>query len=98
MSERVIQPPTYYTVFAALIVLTCLTVAAGFLPLPPGPWHTLIGLVFGAIKATLVILIFMHLLYSPRLMCVTLLAGLFWLGIMIALTLTDYLSRHELTY
>ena len=96
MSERVIQPPTYYTVFAALIVLTILTVSASFIPL--GPWHTAVGLVFGAMKATLVILIFMHLLYSPRLMWVTLLAGLFWLGIMIALTLTDYLSRHELTY
>jgi cytochrome c oxidase subunit 4 len=97
MSERVIQPPTYYAVFAALIVLTLLTVGASFLPLP-GAWHTVAGLVFGAMKAGLVILIFMHLLYSPRLMWIALLAGLFWLGIMIALTLSDYLTRSWLTY
>jgi cytochrome c oxidase subunit IV len=96
MSERVIQPPTYYAVFVALIVLTFLTVTAGFLDL--GPWHTAVGLVFGAAKATLVILIFMHLLYSPRLMWIALAAGLFWLGIMIVLTLSDYLTRHWLSY
>ena len=98
MSGRVVQPPTYYAVFAALIVVTFLTVGAGLLPLPPGPWHTVVGLVFAAIKAGLVILVFMHLLYSPRLMWIVLLAGLFWLGIMLSLTLTDYLTRHWLAY
>jgi cytochrome c oxidase subunit 4 len=96
MSERIIQPPTYYTVFAALIVLTCLTVGASFLDL--GPWHTAAGLLFGAIKAGLVILFFMHLLYSPRLLWLILAAGLFWLGIMVVLTLTDYLTRAWLSY
>jgi len=94
MSERVIQPPTYYAVFVALIVLTCLTVGASFIPM--GPWHTAVGLVFGALKAGLVILIFMHLLYSPRLMWLSLAAGLFWVGILIVLSLSDYLTRHWL--
>ena len=96
MSERIVQPPTYYAVFIALIVVTFLTVSAGFLPL--GPWHTAVGLVFGAIKAGLVILVFMHLWYSPRLLWIVLAAGLFWLGIMISLTLTDYLTRPWLSY
>jgi cytochrome c oxidase subunit 4 len=96
MSERVIPPATYYVVFVALIVLTVLTVGASFVPM--GPWHTAVGLLFGALKAGLVILIFMHLLYSPRLLALVLAAGLFWLGIMIVLTLSDYLTRHWLAY
>jgi cytochrome c oxidase subunit 4 len=96
MAEHVVPPRTYYTVFAALMVLTVLTVGASFVPM--GPWHTLVGLGFGAAKAGLVILIFMHLWYSPRLLWLVLAAGLFWLGIMIVLTLTDYLTRHWLAY
>jgi cytochrome c oxidase subunit 4 len=96
MSEPAVQPPTYYRVFAALIVLTFLTVGAGFLDL--GPWHTVVGLVFGALKAGLVIGIFMHLWYSPRIFWIALAAGLFWLGIMIVLTLSDYLTRPWLSY
>jgi cytochrome c oxidase subunit 4 len=96
MSERVIEPPTYYRVFAALIVLTILTVGAGFLDL--GPWHTAVGLLFGALKAGLVIFVFMHLWYAPRLFWLVLVAGLFWLGIMIVLTLSDYVTRPWLSY
>jgi cytochrome c oxidase subunit IV len=44
-------------------------------------------------KASLVALIFMHLRYSRRLMRVVAAAGLFWLGILIALTMSDYLTR-----
>jgi cytochrome c oxidase subunit 4 len=96
MAEHVIPPRTYYLVFAALIVLTILTVAAGCVPL--GPWHTLVGLGFGAVKAGLVILVFMHLWYSPRLLWIVLAAGLYWFGIMVVLTLSDYLTRHWLSY
>ena len=96
MAERVVQPPTYYRVFAALIALTVLTVGVSFLDL--GAWHTVAGLVFGAAKAALVILFFMHLLYSGRLLWIVLGAGLFWLGIMLALTLTDYFTRALLAY
>jgi cytochrome c oxidase subunit 4 len=96
MAERVVQPPTYYTVFAALIALTLLTVGVSFIDL--GAWHTVAGLVIGAAKAALVILFFMHLLYSGRLLWIVLGAGLFWLGIMLALTLIDYFTRALLGY
>jgi cytochrome c oxidase subunit IV len=94
MSERVIPQSTYYRVFAALIALTLLTVALSFLDL--GPWHTVVGLVIGVAKAVLVALFFMHLLYSARVNWVAFGAGLFWLGILIVLTLSDYLTRHWL--
>jgi cytochrome c oxidase subunit 4 len=96
MSERIIPPRTYSAVFAALIALTLITVGVSFLDL--GSWHTAVGLAFGAAKATLVVLFFMHLLYSPRLTWVVAGAGLFWLGILLVLTLTDYLTRNVLSY
>ena len=89
-----ITPRLYFLVFAALIVLTFLTVAASFLEL--GPWHTVVGLAFGVLKAGLVILIFMHLITSGRFIWLVLAAGLFWFGIMVVLPLSDYLTRHWL--
>ncbi|HET9792024.1 MAG TPA: cytochrome C oxidase subunit IV family protein [Candidatus Angelobacter sp.] len=48
-------------------------------------------------KATLVILYFMHVRYSDRLTMVTVGAGFFWLLILITLSLSDYLSRSLIT-
>jgi cytochrome c oxidase subunit 4 len=46
----------------------------------------------------MVALIFMHLRDSSRLTYVVVLAALFWLGIMIVLSMSDYLTRGVLTY
>jgi cytochrome c oxidase subunit 4 len=96
MSERVVPPATYYTVFAVLIALTVLTVTLSFFNL--GEWHTVVGVLIGAVKASLVVLFFMHLYYSPRLTWIAAAAGLFWMGILLVLTLSDYISRHFLAY
>jgi cytochrome c oxidase subunit 4 len=60
--------------------------------------HLVVGLTIATTKAVLVVLFFMHLLYSPRLSWIMFLSGLFWLGILLVLTLTDYLSRGVLNY
>jgi cytochrome c oxidase subunit 4 len=91
MAAHVVAPRTYYLVFAALLVLTLLTVGASYLEL--GPLHTVVALLIAASKALLVVLFFMHVLYSPRLVWVVIGASLFWLAIMIALTLADYWTR-----
>ena len=96
MSEPITPTRTYYSVFAALIALTLLTVGVSFLEL--GAWHTTVGVLIGAVKATLVGLFFMHLLHSSRASWLAVLAGLFWLGILMVLTLSDYLSRQVLAY
>ncbi len=96
MSEPITPIRTYYKVFAALIVLTLVTVYVSFREL--GPWHTTVGVLIGAIKASLVVLFFMHLLHSSKASWLAVLAGLFWLGIMMALTLSDYLTRQVLAY
>jgi cytochrome c oxidase subunit 4 len=91
MAEHVVAPRTYYLVFAALLVLTLLTVGASYLEL--GPLHTVVALLIAASKALLVVLFFMHVLYSPRLIWVVIGGSLFWLAIMLALTLSDYWTR-----
>jgi cytochrome c oxidase subunit 4 len=91
MTEHAPRPPAYFVVFACLIALTLLTVAASFQEL--GTWHTAVGVAIGVVKALLVVLFFMHLWGSPRLSWLAIGAGLFWLGILLALTLSDYLTR-----
>lgn len=96
MSEYLTPPRTYYRVFAALIVLTLLTVAVSFVEL--GAWHTTVGVLIGVVKASLVVLFFMHLLHSSKASWLAVLAGLFWVGILMALTLSDYLTRQIIAY
>ena len=97
MDKHISSEKTYYLIFAALIGLTLLTVALSFVRLPEAG-HLVVGLAIAVGKAVLVALFFMHLLYSSKLSWVFLLAGLFWLGILMALTLTDYLTRNILNY
>jgi len=86
----------YYVAFAALVVLTLATVGLSFCQL--GNWHTVVGLAIATMKAALVALFFMHLLRSQRLTWLALGAGLFWLAILMSLTLSDYLTRAWLAY
>ena len=83
---------SYLAVFVALLALTALTTGVAFIDLG-GIGNVAVALTIAVIKATLVALYFMHLRYSSRLTMVFAATGIFWLGIMIALTLSDYLSR-----
>jgi cytochrome c oxidase subunit 4 len=74
------------------MALTATTVGFSRLPLSEG-WHTVIGLGIAAVKASLVILFFMHVLYSARLTWLVALSGLLWLAILIGYTITDYMTR-----
>jgi cytochrome c oxidase subunit 4 len=96
MTDRIIPPTTYYNVFAALIALTLLTVGVSFIDL--GAMHTVVGLAIAIVKSLLVVLFFMHLLYSSNRSRLAIGAGLFWLGILLALTLADYFTRHWWAY
>ena len=96
MTKHVTSETTYYLIFAALIALTLLTVGLSYVEL--GAFHLIVGLAIASTKAVLVILFFMHLLYSSRLSWTMFLSGLFWLGILLVLTLSDYLSRNVLNY
>jgi len=96
MTEHIVPIRIYAIIFGALLVLTAATCAISFINL--GRMNAVVALVIAFGKAMLVALFFMHLRYSRRLMQIVVVAGLFWLGIMIALTMSDFLTRGWLTY
>ena len=91
MSSHILPKRVYYTIFAILLFCTYLTVQIAFLDL--GALNTVAALVIATFKATIVVLFFMHVKYSSRLTWAVVLGSIFWLGILLALTMTDYLTR-----
>ncbi len=98
MSEHIVSKKMYFTIFGALMVLTALTVFAANIDLGSEKLNTIVALAIAVTKAMLVILFFMHVRYSSRLTWVVVAGGFLWLFIMVALTMSDYLSRGMLTY
>ena len=92
MSEHIVSPKIYAAVLTALLVGTVLTVEAAKVDL--GRLNIVAALAIATIKMTLVILFFMHGKYSPRRTKLVIVAGFFWLAIMLGLTLADYSTRH----
>ena len=92
MSEHIVPVRIYVTIFAVLLVGTALTVVAAFQDFP---WqlNTIVAMTIAIAKATFVVLYFMHVRYSGRLVWLVIGSALFWLGIMFALTISDYSSR-----
>jgi cytochrome c oxidase subunit 4 len=91
MSGHVVPIRTNIAIFIALLGLLFLTVGAAYLPL--GPLHLALALTIAMAKAILIGLFFMHLYYRHQLNWIVSMASLLWLGILLALTLSDYLSR-----
>jgi cytochrome c oxidase subunit IV len=88
---------TYVAILVALIVLTVVTVAFSFLPLAGG-WHVASGMIVGAIKASLVVLFFMHAIRSPRITWCVITVSIFFILILFSLTLADVTTRSLLPF
>ena len=95
MSEHIVSPKIYVTIFLALMILTGTTYYAAQVDLNQyfASLNMIVALAIAACKAALVILFFMHVYYSTKLTKLTVAAGFFWLMILITLSLSDYLSR-----
>jgi cytochrome c oxidase subunit 4 len=91
MEQHLLSRQFYYRVFAALLILTAATVGVAFLDL--GPMNAVMALVIATVKASLVVLFFMHVRYGSRFVAICLGAGLFWLVLLLTLTMSDYLTR-----
>lgn len=91
MSEENPSVGTYILVFMALLVLAALTTGIAYIDL--GPFNTVIALAIAVVKMFLVGLIFMHLWYAPGLTRIVVLAGFFWLALMVSFTLADVFTR-----
>ena len=84
--------PTYFAVFIALLIGTALTVYAATLDL--GRYNAAVALTIASIKATLVALFFMHVKgASEKLTKLVVVAALFFLFLLLGLTMTDYATR-----
>jgi cytochrome c oxidase subunit 4 len=94
-SESHIAIPGYLGVFAILVVGTILTYLVAKVDLDyvfPGA-NTLVALAIAFTKMTCVMLFFMHVYWSPRLIWLAAICSFFWLAIMFAYTMQDYLTR-----
>jgi cytochrome c oxidase subunit 4 len=82
----------YVAIGLILLVLTATTVGAAFVNL--GPLNPVIALLIATIKATLVVLFFMHVKgASEKLTGAVVVSGFFFLAILLILSLADYLTR-----
>jgi cytochrome c oxidase subunit 4 len=92
MSEHILPIRLYVTIWAALLALTVITAAVAFVDL--GPFNTVVALVIASAKALLVVLFFMHVKYtSEKMTKVVFVAAIFWLLILLTLSLADYTTR-----
>lgn len=96
MSEHIVSKKVYFVIFGALMVGTIATYLVALSDLDSKLFvgaNTVVALTIAFFKATLVVLYFMHVRYSSKLIGVFVLSGIFWLGVMFLLTMTDFTSR-----
>jgi cytochrome c oxidase subunit 4 len=91
VAHHIVQPKTYAMIFGVLMVGTLATVGASMLPL--GMFNAPIAIGIACTKAVFVVLFFMHVKYSSRLVKLTVAAGFFTFFVLCMMSLVDYMSR-----
>jgi cytochrome c oxidase subunit 4 len=94
MSDTIIPVRTYLIVWASLLILLGITVGMAFIHL--GWFNPVAAVTIAFTKAVIIVLYFMHVRYSSKLVWVFAGASVLWLGIMFTLAFTDYLTRSTL--
>jgi cytochrome c oxidase subunit IV len=94
MSEVVLPIKTYVFVWALLLVLLAATVGVAYVHL--GWLNPVVALSIALVKAAVIVLYFMHVRYSSRLVWVFILGSVLWLAIMFTYSFGDYLTRSYL--
>jgi cytochrome c oxidase subunit 4 len=90
-APHVVPKRIYFAVFFALILLTWVTTGVSTLDL--GRWNIFVALAIAVCKASLVVLFFMHIWYSTRLTKMLVVSSIFWLILLLFLTMTDIWTR-----
>jgi cytochrome c oxidase subunit 4 len=95
VSEHIVSPKIYLLIFASLMVLTVTTAYAATVDLNAYfmGLNIIVALVIATCKASLVVLFFMHAYYSAKRTKLIIIAGVFWLAVMLFLTMSDYATR-----
>jgi cytochrome c oxidase subunit 4 len=89
--EHIVPRSVYLRVFTALMVLTILTVVVAFFDLRT--MNVVVALTVAVVKATLVVLFFMHVKYASKITKLVVVSSIVWLGFLFFITLSDYLTR-----
>ncbi|MBC7898651.1 MAG: cytochrome C oxidase subunit IV family protein [Saprospiraceae bacterium] len=87
--------PKYLGIFGILVVGTIATYFAATIDMDwifPGA-NTLVALIIAFTKMSFVMLFFMHVYWSSKLIWLSAIASFFWLAIMFAFTMQDYVTR-----
>lgn len=92
MATKSVSEFTNYIVGGALLLLTLSTYLLALVDLGIG--NLIVALVIAAAKASLIVLYFMHARYSDQLTRIAIGAALLWFGILLVLTMSDYVSRY----
>lgn len=86
----------YFGVFGALVIGTILTYYVALVDLEGRLFagaNTLVALLIAFTKMSFVVWFFMHVKWSSKLVKLSAVSGFFWLAIMFAYTMQDYLTR-----
>src|SRR5262245_47852710 len=95
-AAHIISNKANVVVMLMLMAMALLTWGISYIDL--GPWNLVVAMAIAVSKMMLVVLVFMHGWFMPRVSKLAFFAGIFWLGILVVLTLSDYLSRRLLVY
>ena len=93
--HHIVSPKIYFTIFAVLMICTVMTVAAAEVDLNQyfGGLNIIVALTIAVLKASLVVLFFMHGKYSPKRTQMVIIASVFWLAGRLFMTMRDYVTR-----
>ena len=97
-SEHIVSAKLYWFIWLLLIIGTVITALVARVDL--GTYHgidanTVVALFIATCKAAVVVMVFMHVKYTHEKMTKPLLIGaVFWLLLLLVLSLTDYSSRY----
>ena len=92
-SEHISSSGFNWLIWAILIVATFVT--AGIATIDLGMFNTIVALFIATCKASIVVLFFMHVKYtSEKMTKAVLIAAVFWLLLLLVLSLADYSTRY----
>jgi cytochrome c oxidase subunit 4 len=90
-THHIVPKRVYFAVFAALITLTWVTAWVSTVDL--GRLNLVVALSIAVVKASLVVLFFMHIAYATKLTRMIVLAGVYWLILLLFITMEDFWTR-----
>src|SRR4028119_1435932 len=89
--HHIVTPATYVKAILVLMVLLIVTVLAARVEM--GILNVPIALLIATVKALVIMMYFMHLKFSSKLVWIFAGAAFVFVGIMFALTMSDYFTR-----